>query len=182
MTLADALTLLGLAFAIYQIWQVGGIASATQDAVVRHAQRFGDFSVISLVPELRRLELECDKEAAEDGNPARLSEAMHAWSQTASELKGYLSQNDRASEELQEELQNAIVTVVRAKGKVITIKDGDRLDATKTARARMNEVANSMTQYTAALRVSIDVGTRKRGLPELLKSLSPRKRRSSDAE
>ena len=175
MTWIDGATLIGLVIAIFQLWQVSRVTRATQSALVQHAIRVGDYSVLLLVPELNRIELQCEREATDGRDRSKLSEEMHAWTQAASEIKGYLSQHGRTTEGVLAELQGAIVSVGRAKGRVL-ISEEDPLEVTKAARTKMGQVAATMTQYSAALRVSVEPPASPRGLRDLANMLG-RKRR-----
>lgn len=149
MSLGDALSIAGLAVAIYQIFRTGRIVTATHRSVERTAQQLGVYTLLLLVPELSLIEHQLDAAAMQD-NRDEVKRLLREWQTRASELRGLLRTEPVAAEDLASLVQDSIALATQAK---VSVDRGLVLHtATQKVRAACESVCLQARSVAAEVR------------------------------
>lgn len=154
MGLGEILGLLGLATAIWQILRSQTLSHATYEAIQRTSTQFGNYSLLLLIPELARIEAECEASALR-GDHQSIRRHMQEWRDRAAELRGFLDADAGNAEELLRDLQRSLGATRETKRQLAP--GGNAEQATAHLRDTMTQVCESARTYSASMRVDPDI-------------------------
>jgi hypothetical protein len=139
MSLGDALSIVGLAIAIWQIWRVGRIVNATKRSVDDATQRLGVYNLLLIVPKLSRLEHDIEN-AAVGKNAEEVRRLLREWREAAASLRGILASDHSQSSDLDILAQESISLAALAKTNLVRKENVDLANATKKVRKAIEQV------------------------------------------
>jgi hypothetical protein len=153
LTIGDWLSLIGLAFAIGQLFYVGSIARQTKTALDSATGRVSLYNFLLIVPELSRLEREIE-DAAFRGEPDELRGLLMDWRDRVGDLQGVLQHQDLDGQKIQDYIRESLQNVTLAKANLLSGKNPDLLTATKRARKSIDQVCIEVRRMASAVRSS----------------------------
>jgi hypothetical protein len=139
MSVGDILSVIGFVIAIWQIWRMGRIVSATKKAVDGATQRLGVYNLLLMIPKLSRLEHDIEN-AAIRKNVDEMRRLLREWREAASSLRGILASDHAQSSELDTLTQESISLAALAKTNLIGKENVDLPNATKKVRNAIERV------------------------------------------
>lgn len=149
MSLGDALGLVGLAIALYQIWRTGRVVMATQRGVVWTEKQIATYSLLMIITELELIESKLDLAAVRNDKEA-LSSHLRDWQTKASETRGLLQHEGVTNEGLANLLQGSITSATRARTLMSTTTDFRQ--ATQACRTKCQGVCLLAREIAASIR------------------------------
>ncbi|MFC5754889.1 hypothetical protein [Actinomadura rugatobispora] len=139
MSVGDVLSIAGLAVAMWQIWRMGRIVTATKKAVDDATQRIGVYNLLLMVPKLSRLEHDIEN-AAIRKNVEEMRRLLREWREAASSLRGILASDHAQSSALDALAQESINLAALAKTNLVGKENVDLPNATKRVRKAIEKV------------------------------------------
>jgi hypothetical protein len=153
MSLGDALSIIGLVIAIWQIHRTGKIAAATKKAVEEASQRISLYNILLVVPELSRIEHDLER-AVQADDDEQVRRLLREWREVASDFRGLLAREGGSDNKLDGLVQLSLTQVVTAKSQIVSGKGAGMLSSTRRAREAIEAVCLEARLMAARIRSS----------------------------
>lgn len=152
------LALLGFGITVWQIIKTKSAAFAATRAATRTLAQMQGMSMISLLPQLSRIDDEIDR-AVDSQSAEILRFWISQWKWQAGEMRGYLDAEDRAEEKIMRAIQSSISAASDVRRELHNVTPDQLVGATEDLRKLIGRVTGELSMLAARRGVLIGGGS-----------------------